>query len=157
MFRYGSWERGAFRVQLEASNWDRRENNSSKFDTIPGPAGSKFIYKAGSVNFGAGYEFHKSKNKHQIFYGSDIGRGHYFANNNQANNGVLRNNTITISPFFGVKYRILFRLSASMEMALSLDYYVQRAFSHQDVQFAEDKQLSLSFLPLRFLSVSYHF
>ncbi|MHA4739631.1 hypothetical protein [Dyadobacter sp. MSC1_007] len=157
MYRYGSWEKGAFRVQLGASNWGRRENNSSKFDTIPDPSGSKFIYKSGYIDFKVGYEFHKSINKHQIFYGSDIGYSHYFANNNQINNGVLRNNTISLSPFFGLKYRILPRLSASIELALSLDYYVQRAFSHQDVQLSEDKQLSVSFIPLRFLNVSYHF
>ncbi|MGN7889455.1 hypothetical protein [Dyadobacter sp. 22481] len=157
MFRYGTWEKGALRIQLGSSYLSNRENNSSKFDTIPDPPNSKFKYKTGDIDVRIGYEFHKSVNKHQIFYGSDIGYTHYFANNSQVNNGVIRNNSISITPFFGLKYRILPRLSASMEMALSLNYYVQSAFSHQNVKLAEDNELSLSFFPLRFLNVSYHF
>ncbi|MCF0075219.1 hypothetical protein LZD49_32350 [Dyadobacter sp. CY261] len=157
MLRYGSWEKGALRAQLGTSYFSNRENNSSQFDTIPQPPSSKFKFKTGNLNLRIGYEFHKSYDKHQIFYGSDIGYGHYFADNSYINVGVAKNNKISLTPFFGVKYKIIPRLSVSMEMALSMEYFVQSQFNHLNIKQGEDKQLSISFYPLRFLNVSYHF
>ncbi|MGV3604696.1 MAG: hypothetical protein ACO1N1_25955 [Dyadobacter fermentans] len=150
---------GAYRFQIGSSHFSNRNSRTPSIDTTTNQPtiGAKYQLKGANVDIKIGYEFHKGKGRHQVFFGGDLGYSYDYGNNNYNGIGTYRNNTVALYPFIGVKYRILNRLSLSTEMTVRTLYYVQKQYDSRDNLIADDKMFAVNFVPLRLINVSYHF
>ncbi|WP_019941465.1 hypothetical protein [Dyadobacter beijingensis] len=157
MIRYGTWNKGAWRLCLGNGGYSDLKVGSEP-DTLGGQTPvPDYRHKGASLDFQLGYEAHKSIKRHQLFFGSDITYQFSFGSYTYPPNGRGSISTIGLGPFVGVKYRILGRLSVSIEAQAHFAYNVQRFAPNQGTAWDDNRLLSVNFYPVHSINLSYHF
>ena len=129
-------------------------------DSLGNPANDPLtIFKKKSCNLSvqAGYEFHRTSGRHQIFYGFDMDFYGNFFDEHPASIMQSRIYNLGLIPFAGLKYRIVDRLSLSAEVGCSLRYNLINGFSENKIKVHKGQSWDFSFNSLRLINLSYHF
>jgi hypothetical protein len=159
MFRYAPHSHGAYRFALGNSSASHRNayvysDSSGKLNSIPMKT---LDSKAVAANARVGYELRKNSGKHQLYYGLDFEFNYYSFYVKPHDILPYRNYGYSLVPFVGVKYRLLGRLSLSVEMNGSVSYRILKIRTLTGDPAAKDTYFDFAFDPLRAINVSYHF
>jgi hypothetical protein len=158
MIRYSPTPKGAFRLSIGNSSIGNRKN-LQYLDSTGARLNDPYVLlktKGSNLSLRSGYEFHKNSGRHQLYYGLDaVFIYTYFGNFDPVLPASIHNFGLT--PFIGVKYQILNRLSLSAELSCSLSYRVLKGFNDEHRVVSKDKSYYANFEPLRFINISYHF
>jgi hypothetical protein len=158
MLRYAPDSKGAYRFALEGGI--NRFEATFLDDTL---YNSTYIQNGANLGIRTGYEWHKNVNRHQFFYGTDVGftfrsNRAYWVDPQGPEFAPSRDYVFAIQPFAGIKYRLLDHLSVSAECSLNLSFLKRNILEADKKTIVNrSKSYSGSFVPLRFLNISYHF
>lgn len=159
MLRYSPNQKGSIRILVGNSSVSVR--NAYQYNDSTGKPLASLVKvlksKNGTISTRLGYEFHLNSGRHQIYYGADLSYTYYSYNTKPITVVPYNVTDIALNPFVGVKYRILERLSASVEITGSIYRNVVKTKSLVASTEAKDKSHGFSFNPLRVINVSYHF
>ena len=153
---------GAYRAALTGNIY--KLTHELLKDTTGNQQYGKFTENARNVGISVGYEWRKSSQRHQLYYGADLGFTHssHRYDYSQGWHGNRFSPTIgytyAIQPFAGIKYRVHKHVSISAECNFSLRYlFVKNLQFDSDAIVDKGKTIGLEFTPLRFINISYHF
>lgn len=157
MIRYSPTQKGSYRLKLEGAI------SRSTVDGLDTAGIVKLKSQLDEIGLAVGYQWNKDFAKHRLFYGADV-RYFYMFNRTFYTHGYpatfapARTKSLSFSPFIGVSYLILKRLSVSAEMSLDLSRFTLENLE-QDLKKTVNKTTAygIKITPLSILNVSYYF
>ena len=162
MLRYALSPKGALRLRLEGSVGKTEHAGQL---TQGGPTVPLMTYKSYVYDVALGYEFHKNRDRFQLFYGPEVsyrrqlGEFTYYPGYANPKISPPDISIFRAGAFVGLKYYILKRLSVSSETHLSYSRLTNKAydFDNPGILVIDSRSNFVSFTGLRFLNVSFHF
>lgn len=159
MLRYAPNKNGAYRFVINNINIGKRKDQqySDSLGNLNNEPLTIYKRKSYDLSVQAGYEFHRTSVRHQIFYGLDMDFYGNFFDEDPASIVQSRIYNFGIIPFAGLKYRIIDRLSVSAELSCSLRYNLVTGFNEHKIKVHKGQSWDFSFNSLRVINLSYHF
>jgi hypothetical protein len=158
MVRYAPNDRGAYRFSIGDDTGGRRFRQFFDNQLAVDEKTRGFLISSG-------YEWHKNRNRHQLYYGADLELGHQYVKQK-----IFVSTTGEFAPsssyqingyaFVGIKYRITKELSLSMEGAIRPGYSLHLLKSIDGTgskNFGVGHTFNLGIIPINHLNISYHF